>query len=278
MTNGAPEITSEEEAREGMAAELGKAELEFVTLITAPIFWVICDASGPPRSGSAFFLDAGKGPFGVTAQHVIAGWRTDHCSSNIEALQISDLSIDFTGQNQIIDEHEELDIATFRIGAEEISKIGKAVLTGNQSEWPPPPPQKNKDVYFSGFPSTETCLIPPNEFLFGAAAGHGFVSSVNEKNVSSLIERDDGLIGVLGKGVPPEHYNFGGLSGGPMLTVIEHNGLLSLALAGVIYEGPNSSTDPTEGSIGMELIWARRAYFILPDGKLDRDRWENLSS
>ena len=165
-----------------MAAELGKAELEFVTSITAPIFWVIRDASGPPRSGSAFFLDAGKGPFGVTAQHVIAGWRTDHCSSNIEALQISDLSIDFTGQNQIIDEHEELDIATFRIGAEEISKIGKAVLTGNQSEWPPPPPQKNKDVYFSGFSSTETCLIPPNEFLFGAAAGHGFVSSVNEKN------------------------------------------------------------------------------------------------
>ena len=152
----------------GIAAEFGKAELEFVTSITAPIFWVIRDARGLPRSGSAFFLDAGKGPFGVTAQHVIAKWRTDHCSSNVEALKIN--------------------------------------------------------VYFSGFPGTKTCLISSDEFLFDAAAGHGFVSDVNEKNVSNLIERAS-LIGVLGKGVPPEHYDFRGLSGGPMLTVIERDGL-----------------------------------------------------
>ena len=241
--------------------------LEFVKSITAPLYWVIRDASGPPRSGSAFFLDAGKGPFGVTAQHVIAGWQTDHCSSNVEALQISDLSIDLTGENQIIDESEELDIATFRIGAEEIGKIDKTILTSNQSEWPPPPPQKDSGVYFGGFPSTETCLISSKEFSFGASVGHGFVSSVSEKNVSSRIERDDGLIGVLGKGVPPEHYNFGGLSGGPMLTVIERDGASSLALAGVI----------TEASRGLELIVARRAHFILPNGKLNRARWENLS-
>ena len=105
MTHGPPEITSEEEAREVMAAGLGKAELEFVTSITAPIFWNIREEPGQYRSrnGSAFFLNAGAGPFAVTAQHVIARWRTDHCSGNVVALQIGDLPIDFTGQNQIID-------------------------------------------------------------------------------------------------------------------------------------------------------------------------------
>ena len=174
---------------------------------------------------------------------------------------------------KIIDAHEGLDIATFHIGAEEIGKIGKTVLTGNQSEWPPPLPQQDCAVYFSGLPSIETHLISSNEFSFGAAPGHGFVSSVSETDVSSVIERA-GLIGVLGKGVPPEHYNFGGLSGGPMLRVIEHSGLLSLALAGVIYLGPNPST---EAIVGMEVITARRAHFILLDGKLDGGRWDSLS-
>ena len=261
-----------------MAAGLGKAELEFVTSIAAPIFWVIREESGRCRwrNGSAFFLDAGAGPFAVTAQHVIAGWRTDHCSGNVGALQISGLPIDFTGQNQIINAHEGLDIATFRIGQEEIDKIGKTVLTGNQSAWPPPPPQQDRGVYFSGFPGIETHLISSNEFSFGAAPGHGVASSVSETDVSSLIERAD-LIGVLGNGVPPEYYDFGGLSGGPMLTVIEHSGLRSWALAGVIYQGPNPSTDPTEAVAGLEIIKARRAHFILPDGTLDGRRWDSLS-
>ena len=94
--------------------------------------------------------------------------------------------------------------------------------------------------------------------------------------MSSLIERA-GLIGVLGNGVPPEYYDFGGLSGGPMLTVIEHSGLRSWALAGVIYQGPNPSTDPTEAVAGLEIIKARRALFILPDGTLDVRRWDSLS-
>src|SRR5437763_10921043 len=43
---------------------LGKAELEFATSITAPLYWVIRDGDEqyPFRNGSAFFLDGGKGP------------------------------------------------------------------------------------------------------------------------------------------------------------------------------------------------------------------------
>jgi hypothetical protein len=42
-------------------------------------------------------------------------------------------------------------------------------------------------------------------------------------------------------GRPPERFDFGGASGGPMLMVVERNGLRLRALAGVIFEGPNPS-------------------------------------
>lgn len=92
-------------------------------------------------------------------------------------------------------------------------------------------------------------------------------------DISSLIEREH-LMDVLGTGLPPEKYNFGGMSGGPMLTVVEHKGIRGWRLAGVIYDGPNPSADPAQWIDGLEIIKARRADFILPDGTLDKSRYE----
>lgn len=238
--------------------------LKFVTSITAPFSWI--RQEGPVqkmRNGSAFFLDAGAGPFAVTAQHVITGWQKDFSKGKAMLPQIGCLPIDFREQDRIIDSDEVLDIFTFRIDPAEIEEIGKTVLSG-RSEWPPPPPSDGGNVCFSGFPAIETLTISSNEYSFGATPGHGFASSVSETDVSSVIERG-GLIGILGNGVPPEHYDFSGLSGGPMLAGIEHRGLYVWSLAGVIYQGPYPSND-------TEIIKARRAHFILPDGKLDRSR------
>ena len=64
-------MLSIEDAKRIMAAGLGRAELEFVTSVTAPLYWVIPAADGggrlQARNGSAFFLDAGAGVFGLTA-------------------------------------------------------------------------------------------------------------------------------------------------------------------------------------------------------------------
>ena len=72
MNSGPAAITSEEQARALMAV-LGKAEGEFVASLTAPLWWIIQETDGKvrARNGSAFFLDAGAGVFGVTANHVL---------------------------------------------------------------------------------------------------------------------------------------------------------------------------------------------------------------
>jgi hypothetical protein len=105
--------------------------------------------------------------------------------------------------------------------------------------------------------------------------GGGIATSVSEKDVSSQIEREY-LMSYFGEDIPPENYNFGGLSGGPMFAVVEST-LRSWALVGVVYQGPNTSLDTNEAIPGLEVIRARRPHFILPDGRLDRARWATVS-
>jgi len=255
-----------------MGAGLGRSELEFATSICAPIYWIVRELDGQisVRNGTAFFLDAGSGPFAVTAAHVLSGLEVDQRSRDVIAVQLGrDLKLDFSGQHAVIDRNIDIDIATFCISENEIASISKVILTGRQDRWPPAPPQLNCGVYFSGFPEAERLVLSQNEISFGAMPGMGVASSVSVRDVCTHFDRNQ-WIDALGVGLPPENYDFGGLSGGPLLTVIERNGLRSWALTGVIYEGPNPSTEEGQSIPGFELVKARRAYFIAPDGQIDK--------
>jgi hypothetical protein len=73
---------------------------------------------------SVFFLDAGDGPFVVTANHVIDGWRRDCAVSDVVALQlVLDLRVDLDGKNAVIASHTDLDIATFRIAPQRFKAL-----------------------------------------------------------------------------------------------------------------------------------------------------------
>jgi len=260
-----------------MASGLGEVELKFATSITAPLFWVIRrnDGTKVPRNGSAFFLNTGQKSFGVTAAHVLEGWCEDKNREDVEVLQLgNDLPFDDL-ESRLIHFHRDIDIATFDISESEVSSIGKTILTGNNKTWPPPPPMERKGVYISGFPGVETIGSAQDEISFGAASGSGIAHSISDLDVSSLMEREH-LIGVLGEGIPPENFNFSGMSGGPMITAVEHNGIRSWRLAGVIYEGPNPSGNGTQGIPGFELFKARRTDFILADGMLNVEHWDSL--
>ena len=129
---------------------------------------------------------------------------------------------------------------------------------------------------FFGVSVRRTNWLSRSEISFGAATGAGVASSISNTDVSSLIERKN-LIAVLGDGIPPEDYDFRGMSGGPMLAVIETGSIQSWSLAGVVYEGPNPSADEAQAIAGLEIIRARRSHFILPNGQLDIRRWEDGS-
>lgn len=267
-----------EEAKKIMK-DLGKAEGEFVTSLTAPLYWIIEEGNSWPIviNGSAFFLNAGEGPFGVTACHVINKLEEDLLTGKVVACQLGDdLIFDLNNKNRIIDKHDDIDIATFKISIDEIKSIGNNILTGYQGEWPPKPPMQDRGVYFSGFPNKEVIWLSRNRISFGATPVGGIASSINDRYISVLIEREY-LIDTIGKGLPPENFNFSGISGSPMLTVVESSTLRLWRLAGVIYQGPNPSDNLSEAIAGLQIIKARRADFILSNGRLNKQLWDSIT-
>jgi hypothetical protein len=249
---------------------LGKAEGELIASIVTPIYWYHQTAGGlAVRNGSIFFLDCGEGCFGVTAAHVVEGYRQDAAAHPSLICQIGhDLIINV--EDRLIDIDPQIDIATVRISTDEVARLGKIVYAGAGKAWPPKPPTKDRGIIFAGFPGRERLFPTPRAIVFGVFSLGGIASSVSERDVCYQIERSE-LIDILGKGIMPEDYDMGGVSGGPMLTIVEQNGLRLTRLAGVVYCGPDV------GSLhkidGFDLVRARRADFLLPDGSLDRARW-----
>jgi hypothetical protein len=272
-----PPSLTREEAIAIMRGGLGEAELALVASFCAPLYWVnpIDVRQIEVKNGSAFFLDAGTGPFWVTSYHVIRKWQ-EHRTNGCGPLRLGGEgnSVEFNFEDRKIAFHRGIDIATFRITPDEIKRIGKTILTGVQSSWPPKPPTVERGIYYCGFPQIETRQLSWQKVEFGCFRGSGVASAINDRDVVTLIERER-LIPAGICGLPPENFDFGGISGGIMTTVVEGK-LRSWALAGMIYEGPNTSDDPNEGIPGFEIIRARRADFLQPDGTLNTTQWYSV--
>ncbi|WP_029004790.1 hypothetical protein [Azorhizobium doebereinerae] len=175
-------------------------------------------------------------------------------------------------EERLIDLADDIDIATFRIERTEVTdRLGKVVLTGAQKSWPPPPPQVDRSIYYCGFPGIATEYNPAAGIIFRSCTGGGLSTSISELDICNQLEREC-MFPTGGKGIPAENFDFGGISGGGMVAMVK-GPIRSWMLAGVIYQGPNPSGDPDTAILGLEVIRARRAHFIRPDGTLDRDQW-----
>ena len=116
--------------------------------------------------------------------------------------------------------------------------------------------------------------LSPRAPSFGAVHGLGVATSKNDRDVVTLFERESWLPDPV-DGAPPSNFDFGGISGGLMLTVVQTT-IRSWALSGVIYEGFSTSHGPSEAISNFEVIRARRARCIFPGGKLDTALWHSL--
>jgi hypothetical protein len=266
-------MPTEQEARE-IARRVGKAAGEFAVTIVAPLYWVGRNADGTfyTRNGTAFFLQTRDALFGVTAAHVIEGWRKhceQHGKTTIRLGGRESTSVPFDWDERCVDINPDMDIATFMVSSDEIKQISVTPYSGLQP-WPPGLPNKCQGVTYAGFPGHITRQLSTEEVQFGVVCGGGLVSSVSPLYVSSQMERDY-LEPTLGEGIPPENYDYGGLSGGPMLYDVLRGGILVNALAGVIRLGKN--TDPNESIPGFVLFRARPAMYVRSDGFLDHDLW-----
>lgn len=255
-------------------------ELEFVGPVAAPFYWVLCDRDGADRfkSGTVFFMDAGSGAFAVTSGHVVEQCLTDSNTPLFVQSMIGGhgKTLYFRVKERPIDVNADIDIATLRFSRDEIDQIGCTILTGAQLSWPPSLAQTDHAVTLCGYPGLSRRLLAPKTLQFGRVALGANVSSVHESCILMLIERDQ-MYRCLGDRDLPEDYDFGGISGGPVIALAERRGVRSWMPAGVIFQGPNPNTDPAQDAIcGLEIFRARPIHFIRQDGFLDASRWQSL--
>jgi hypothetical protein len=274
-----PELLTEEEKAEAIRltlAGLGKAELEIAGSYTSPLMWTVDGGNRLKRmkGGSVFFLDTGQAVFAVTAAHVVLEFFADSKIPNVHAAIAahgkSPMRIPLG--DRIIDMCAEIDIATFRVLPNELQYFNKNPLRGHVQEWPPKLAAVNGPATYSGFPAVGRRLVAGG-VSFGIVPMGGIVTSSHEMMISIQIEREN-LVRLLGDDDMPENFNFGGMSGGPLIAVVQAEIMRTWKPAGVIVSGPNPGDAPNQDFIpGFEVIRARPIHFIKADGTLDHNRW-----
>jgi hypothetical protein len=222
-------------------------------------------------NGTAFFIDLGYGPFGVTANHVVEEALAETTVSlglfpkqyqqpAQTLLRFDDL------RRRIIQQSPGHDVATFRISGEEIQQLGVSVLTA-----PPVIPEEGRGgVAFVGFPGVQREIVgiggsrtqPEMTFSFAVFPGFGIAASVSSRQITFQFERD-ALVQTPGLSAPPPDFDLGGMSGGPLLARVETvAGIEHWAPAGIITDGKMLP----EHESGF--LFAARADCLMPDGKI----------
>lgn len=228
----------------------GKELVNVIEPCVAPLHWQKAGSS-EVASGSAFFVDTGAFVFGITAKHVydefVKQVEIDHgVVCQFYNFSLSDL------RSRLISKGKDCDLATFEILPSEISRLDRRSVP-----WPPSIPPKGKAVVFGGFPGIGRRLNASGAVVnFGVLKALTNVDSLSERDISLVRPPDDEVTNVDGKGLLPRGLDLGGMSGGPVLSVLDGVGIVSWALAGVIYE---CGTE-------FEIVKAVRADVIGEDG------------
>jgi hypothetical protein len=208
-----------------------------------------------------FFLDCGRGAFAVTADHVYDGFLEDRDERRVRSCQIGNVAFD-NPEGRLIarGKHLGIDIATFRVTPEEIAATGKRIVKGTDGTWPPPP-NDGEGVFFGGFPGGERIPIAAHDISFGLHSAMVPLTSHTDYQLCCQLDRDS-RVDVRGLGLPPEGYDLGGVSGGPMLQPVYRDRVWGWRLVGALSEAVSASS--------FERVTAVRAHFILPDGRISR--------
>jgi hypothetical protein len=265
MISESPSQPTRDEAialfRKGLDQALQMAAAQYVM----PICWVSAEKGRPLilGNGSAFMVDAGAGPFLVTANHVYAEFCAARAARPDTVCLLGDMAR-FPLDQRLIASDSVYDVASFRVAAQEVEgfrRYGKFVLTGSQLKWPPNPPQPERGVFFVGFPGNGRAMRPYRggglvEVDWTGYTALAIATSVSDANITVLLEHD-AHYDVGGRSRIPPDWALGGCSGAPLLTLVDHQNVYSWRLGGVIYESSET------------IVKVARADCLNPDGSIN---------
>jgi hypothetical protein len=243
----------------GFGMNLLHSGLEFAV----PLWWVSKDQTNAPklRNGSAFLVNQGHGIFAVTAAHVLAEYIAVKTTAEKIVCQLG--SLEFDPEARLISRQEQLDIATFRVTDEEAKQIGKRIVLSDPPFWEPLAPGVGEFAFFAGFPAQTRGLSSTGDFITAPYFAMPPITSVTDHQIACRFKRET-MIDLSGDGLPPQGYDIGGISGGPLLmpTLVRQDGVEGAIwrLAGVVVQA-------AKGELFDQIV-ARRSNYIHCDGKI----------
>jgi hypothetical protein len=232
--------------------------------VARPLIWHDVRESWPKRllGGSCFILRFDVGLIGVTAEHVITAFEAEKekRGSAIGCL-LRTVPFDLTGA--IIDRDAELDIATFSITDDQLIK-SEATEIDCRPEWPPPTPDKGRELSLAGFPD-KLKKESSRPIEFRAYASLPRVEDVTYRDIISTYEPQRDIRIRAAPELPDLGANLSGCSGGPVLMHAERNGLHRWFPVGLILRGPRTSSGAT---LQCDIFRFRRIHFVNADGSI----------
>jgi hypothetical protein len=247
--------------RQGLDKALQMAAAQYVM----PICFIAAENGRPLilGNGSAFMIDAGGGPFLVTAHHVYEEYRSARVARPDTVCLLGDM-IRYPLERRLIASDPVYDVATFNVLPSEVEcfrRGGKFVLTGSQLAWPPNPPEIERGVFFVGFPGDGRQMRPYRggnlvEIDWTGYTALAIATSVSATGITVCLSTTRNMMLAIGAAIPPD-WALGGCSGAPLLTLVDQHGVYTWRLGGIIYE--SSAT----------IIKVARADCLNADGTLN---------
>jgi hypothetical protein len=230
------------------ASEFGKQLLEFSRNITHPIYWQSNESGrwNIDGSGTVFFIKIDEQAFAVTAAHVIDGYLLRRGVYPKTSLHIGEIEIDI--DSRIISNGSScgVDIATLTVTPSEIAEMNRIALQLTKRNFPLQRCDRGGRLLVCGYPAMSR-RNEYGELSFGALMTSPIVEAVNDRQITFLIEREN-IIPIFGGGYPEEGSMLGGISGAPMLGVVENEeGIVQFNLVGVVSDASNSIGEIIKG-------------------------------
>jgi len=254
---------SEEEKKRVLSDGLGVSLLHNGLAFAMPLWWVFKnhETGIELRNGSAFLVDFGHGIFAVTAAHVFREYLEAKKTAGEIGCQLG--SAQFDPEARLICSRDDLDIATFRVSTSEAKQIDKAIVTAGPPNWEPLSPAAGEFAFFAGFPAQTRGMTSRADFVTAPYFAMPKITSVTDHQIACRFDREK-TIDFSGSGLPPQGYDIGGVSGGPLLmpTLVREG-----VVEGVVWRFAGVIVQAAMGAM-FEQVVAVRALYIQPDGQV----------
>lgn len=233
-----------------------------------PLIWHDASLPWPKRlsGGTCFILRFDNGLIGVTAEHVVQAFEDSKMlhPSNICLLRTVPLDL----VSAIVDRDAELDIATFRITEDQLRMSEAMVIDCRSPGWPPPTPDRGRELSLAGFPEALKEVSPHHLVKFKAFAYLARVEDVGTRDIIvSYDPRRDGRMRAAPE-LPDLGANLSGCSGGPVLMHVERKGIHRWFPVGLIVAGPGDLPDGMRRQ--FDLLRIKRVNYVNRDGTIRR--------